>query len=642
MIAIKRKNPGIIALILIGAAAVGYLVLSQLATPAFKENIISITEVSTNRAMYSPKEKAVIEVKLSNMAEKTIKNGVLELQVKHLNQEVGSKIVKSFTIGQGANEVVKFSWDTPDVDFQGYLAQVSAYTSKGVLLDIATVGIDVSSSWIKFPRYGYLHDFSRDIDTEELIKKMNSYHLNGIEYYDWHYLHHQPLAPGITKGSQGRWKDWAGREISGETLNAYIASAKERNMVNMAYNMIYAGTDTFFIDEDGNETESNLWKLYFAEDNNRGKGEFTFRMGTSPSGNGNLYFINPLNPSWQNHIFTEENKVFEVFDFDGWHGDTVGDWGKMVTFDGKPLGFDEENKPVYSVLETYTPFLNAAKEALGEKYLSFNPVGAQGIEYANVSNTDVLYAEFWPWDRDRKGRQYDTYYSLVKEIERSMEESKEKSIDGKGKSLVVKAYINYDVSHGFMNEPGVILCDAAVYASGGSRLEIGNGDHMLHVEYYPDDNILMGYELKGYMRKMSDFIVAYENILRDGQVTTDNTVVIDKYITSKTGMGNTVWTYTRTDENYEILHLINLLGTDNKWRDVKGKKEKPEVVKDLKVKYYTDMEVKSVYMASPDLNECRSIQLAFKTRKDDQGNYLEIVVPSLEYWDMIYMSSQSK
>ena len=27
-----------------------------------------------------------------------------------------------------------------------------------------------------------------------------------------------------------------------------------------------------------------------------------------------------------------------------------------------------------------------------------------------------------------------------------------------------------------MNAPGVLLCDAAVYAAGGSRLELGNGN----------------------------------------------------------------------------------------------------------------------------------------------------------------------
>ena len=70
-------------------------------------------------------------------------------------------------------------------------------------------------------------------------------------------------------------------------------------------------------------------------------------------------------------------------------------------------------------------------------------MGGQGIEQANTSRADVLYTEFWPWDQDREGIAYNTYSALAGEIERTMEESRPFSMDGKGKSLVVKAYINY-------------------------------------------------------------------------------------------------------------------------------------------------------------------------------------------------------
>ena len=98
-------------------------------------------------------------------------------------------------------------------------------------------------------------------------------------------------------------------------------------------------------------------------------------------------------------------------------------------------------------------------------YLSFNPVGAQGIEQVNTSNSDVLYTEFWPWDQDRDGALYDTYQALVTEVERTMEESRPCSIDGKGKSLVVKAYINYYKTTGTMNAPGVFSILASILTS---------------------------------------------------------------------------------------------------------------------------------------------------------------------------------
>ena len=115
---------------------------------------------------------------------------------------------------------------------------------------------------------------------------------------------------------------------------------------------------------------------------------------------GVLQYFNPLNPGWQEYIFSREQEVFSAFGFDGWHGDTIGEMGMMTAADGQPLGYDENGQPICLVKNTYTPFLNAAKEAIGDHFLVFNPVGAQGIENVNRSNVDVLYTEFWPWDQD--------------------------------------------------------------------------------------------------------------------------------------------------------------------------------------------------------------------------------------------------
>lgn len=589
----------------------------------------------TDKARYNPGEEVVVTATVRNLMP-TAAGIQLNMKVYHLDKVV---YLEQQSVDLEAEEDKKLSvnWTTSDSDYQGYLICLQLTDWKGNSIAQDTIGVDVSSDWLKYPRYGYLCEYGEDVDTAEKIGQMNRYHINAIEYYDWHALHHEPLPADSTRQSPGIWEDWSGRKIYGKTVSDYLRSAHEKNMVNMAYNMIYAGTDTFVRDTDGNPTKAADWQIYFAPDNDRGEGAFTYKMGASPTGNGSLYFMNPLNQAWQEYIFAQENHIFAVLDFDGWHGDTVGDWGKMVDVFGNPLGIGEQGEPVYEVKETYRQFLNAAKKALGKHYLSFNPVGAQGIEQVNTSHSDVLYTEFWPWDKDRNGVLYDTYQSLLTEIERTMEESKLYSVDGKGKSLVVKAYINYYKTTGTMNAPGVLLCDAAVYAAGGSRLEIGNGNHMLHVEYYPDDTIPMGEELQEAMVKMADFTVAYENLLRDGQYPTDNKVDITVQKVSTDGQSDTIWTYTKADGKYEILHLINLLGTDNEWRDERGKKETPIYTENLRVKYYTDQEVTQVYMASFSYEGGMSRALSFEKGEDSNGRYVEFVVPVLEYWDMIYM-----
>lgn len=625
------------SLIGIGILVIGIGAKLMIENKKFDYDGLEIEITGTDKSMYSPKDISTISYFVSNRGDNEKKGINIVLRVTHLEQLVTEVPVQTISLDSGEEQELVFQYTVPGEDFKGYLLEMGIADRKGDLHVLDTIAIDVSSSWVKFPRYGYLADFDTEVDPESKIQQLNRYHINAIEYYDWHYLHHQPLADGITAENPGSWKDWAGRIISGDTVAKYIQEAKARNMVNMAYNMIYAGTDTFFTDKDGNPTKANDWKLHFAENNDRGEGNFTFYMGTSPSGNGNLFFLNPLNRDWQKHIFSEELKIFSAFGFDGWHGDTVGDWGEMVTADGEPLGYQSDDTPIYLVKETYTQFLNAAKEALGDKYLSFNPVGAQGIENANVSRADVLYTEFWPWDKDREGLSYESYGSLAREVERSNEDSKSISFDGKGKSLVVKAYINYYKTNGFMNAPGVLLADAAVYAAGGSRLELGNGERMLHVEYYPDDDILMDEELTEKMRDMADFTVAYENLLRDGQWTTNNQVKVEGYTHSKEGDSDTIWTYTREDLKYEILHLINLLGTDNQWRDERGKKAAPTEISDIEVTYYTSKDIDSVYIASPDMNDNRSKELSFEKGQDNSGKYIQFTVPSLEYWDMIYM-----
>lgn len=636
-----KKKKIIIAICIILAAVIGGIgavIKTENLIQKTNEAYLQLKIIGTDKAMYSPKDSLKLKYKITNSSDKEIKNIKLTFKAAHLENTVEEKDITVQNLKANEERELEFEWQLPDKDFTGYLLEIGLANAGADCKVLDTIGADVSSSWIKFPRYGYLCHFDKDIDEQTQIEQMNRYHINAIEYYDWQYLHHQPIADGITRENPGTWKDWSGREISGTTIADYIKFAKEKNMVNMAYDMIYAGTDTFFTDKNGNPTKAAAWKLYFAKDNSRGKGNFTIHMGLSLSGNGNLFFVNPLNKEWQEHIFSEILKIFTVFDFDGWHGDTIGEWGKMTTADGGPLGYKEDGTPIYYVKDTYEQFLNAAKDALGKKYLSFNPVGAQGIENANKSKTDVLYTEFWPWDKDRNGMAYDTYASLVREIERSNEDSKEVSFDGKGKSLVVKAYINYYKTSGYMNAPGVLLCNAAVCAAGGSKLELGDGDKILHVEYYPnDDKVLMDDDLKNRMQKMYDFEVAYENLLRDGQKTTNNKTEIEGYNCSSNGSSNSIWTYSRTDGEYEILHLINLLGTDNTWRDEKGKKAAPSKAENLKVAFYTDKEISKIYLCSPDANNCKSSELSFEKGKDENGTYVKFTVPSLEYWDMIYM-----
>lgn len=511
-----------------------------------------------------------------------------------------------------------FLLSMPDTDGRGYALNVEALDKQQKVLSSAFTAVDVSTSWTKFPRYGYVWDYTPSADVESKANEMARYHLNGVQFYDWQYRHHRPLADDLSG-----WEDWSGRWISGDTVRAYLRAAHDRGMSCMAYNMIYAANETYRIDNSGVQAD---WRLV------RANGvDFTCDMDAALGPVGILQYFNPLNPSWQKYIFEQENRVFEAFDFDGWHGDTIGENGPMRATDGGPLGYDADGKPIYLVKDSYTSFLNAAKAAIGEKYLAFNPVGAQGIENVNVSAVDVLYTEFWPWDRNSNGQLYDDYYTLHRAILDACEQSG-------GKSLIVAAYVNYRNPKSTFNPSAVRMLDCVVFASGGSRIELGNGGNMLSDEYFPSDGKKhMRNDLQNAVGRLYDFLVAYENLLRDGQRPISRNVRLEELPVSADGRGDTVWSFSKADSSTEVYHFLNLTGTDDGWRDEEQTKNPPTPHKNVKTRLYTDYPTQEVWLASPDGESPVPLRLDFQTGCDADGAYIEFTQPTLEYWNLIFL-----
>jgi len=560
-----------------------------------------------NKAMYKPAEEASFY-----LAEIPAGTARIAMTLMRLDDEVLRRDLSVEEVWAGP------AFALPDADFTGYLLCLEAKDQYGGSLACCFTGVDCSSTWTRFPRYGYVWDYTASAKPEEIIGTLSRYHLNALQFYDWQYRHHQPLPPDL----EG-WRDWSGRMINGGVVREYLDQAHRRAISCMAYNMIYAANMTYLHDGSGVDA---AWRLI-----RQAGGDFTCDMDASLGDAGILQYFNPLDPNWQKYIFARENEVFANLPFDGWHGDTIGENGPMARADGSPLGYDGDGKPIRLVKDCYRAFLNAAKKAIGSKCLVFNPVGAQGIEEVYQSDADVLYAEFWPWDRSPEGELYDTYGSLHREIIRAGEH-------GRGRSLVVAAYVNYRNESPLFNAPAVRLLDSAVFASGGARLELGNDGRMLSDEYFPSDHKKrMDPELQAAVGRLYDFMTAYENILRDGQEAVRRSAVVQGYEVSADGSPGSVWCFARADSRHEIVHFINLVGTDNGWRDTLQTKKAPVPLQSLKVRLYTDFDARSVSMASPDSCDIRLHSLAYSAGADAQGRYISFEIPSLAYWDMILL-----
>jgi hypothetical protein len=46
-----------------------------------------------------------------------------------------------------------------------------------------------------------------------------------------------------------------------------------------------------------------------------------------------------------------------------------------------------------------------------------------------------------------------------------------------------------------------------------------------------------------------------------------------------------------------------------------------------------------VYWATPDSRTGRMTALSFTTGSNSNGNYVQFTLPSLAYWDMVYLTS---
>lgn len=565
---------------------------------------------TTDKAAYQPGQTVHLLIHVSNPNATAITGARLRITAQHLGVDVGSAMESAVALPAGDSGVIDLGWTAPSLDYQGYDLVVDVVGSDGAVLSSRSGAVDVSSNWLRFPRYGYVSAYGPGLDAKAIIAQLTAYHLNGIQFYDWQWKHHKPLK-GDPANPDATWTDIANRTVSRATLESLIANAHAAGMVAMNYNLIYGAFDNYV--QDG---VSQSWGLFDAPGGSQWQLPMPSGWATSA-----IYLFNPANPSWRSYLFNQEDKVFDAFAFDGWHADTVGDWG--VKYDA--------NGDAVSITTTFKPFLTAEKAHFPGKYLIMNPVGNKGHLEVNTSPVDAIYTEIWPWDG------FPDYASLKGVADQARSESG-------GKSLIMPAYMDYDFAKtksdaapGIFNTPGVLLTEATVLAAGASRLELGDDARMLCSEYFPNRSLIMSDDLKSRLRNYYDFAVAYENLLRDGQTNTSQAVSATGYATSATGEANKIWAYTKSDATYEIVQLVNLLGvTDTSWRDTNATQKAPTTVTNLTLKYYPLRTVHAAYVASPDFTTVRAKPIAYTTGSDSGGDYVTVTLPSLAYWDMVF------
>ena len=582
-----------------------------------------ILDVNTDLSHYAPGSTAVIYVDLNNTTG-SAQSGSVAISITHLGAVISTLSLQGFSLSNGGTTTLVYAWVTPSPDFTGYSVEVNAKNAAGSVLDSLNSAIDVSSTWTKFPRYGYIADYPSTLTSSTATHGMwllKNYHIDGVQFYDWQWKHHVPLAGSVSSPASS-WGNINGSTNYASAVNNYIGGAHYYGMSAMNYNLLYGAFAGYGQDGSGVNYQWGLWT------NNNGTAQWNISMPSGWATSG-IYIFDPGNTGWQNYIYQQEKNVFTAYGFDGWHVDQLGNWNTMYNYSGSSVNYGAE----------FPAFLKGASSALG-KTIVFNAVA--GFDLPGVQASEAFaYVECWPNANGGSQNNYNDLKSIVDGINSA----------NPGQGVVLPAYMDevYAQSHtGNFNTPGVLLADAAIFGMGASHLELGTGNagnatlDMLDNAYFPNQNLTPTASLLSTLQVYYDFDVEYENLLRGQLANSSNTITLAGISSGPIAANYEVWAFAKNSGSTHLLNLVNLLNASNtNWRDDNADYPVPPTQTNVVVTYYygSGSIPGHIYWASPDTNSGRMSSLALTGGANSNGNYVQFTLPSLAYWDIVYLTN---
>lgn len=517
----------------------------------------------------------------------------------------------------------KWSWMPPAIDFHGYLVELYHKVGSDEVI-LGTIAVDVSSDWKRFPRYGFVADFNnysgtvdKDANIRTEMAYLNRLHINGVQFQDWHWKHHQPVK-FESNGTPSQWyQDISKRYIGTRYIKKYIDVQHSYGMKAIFYNLCYGAWEDAA--NDGVEKEWGLYK----RDNT---GEYVQDCHELKDWASDIYLQVPGNSDWQEYMKARNEEVYANYKFDGFQIDQLGDRGTVYDY----------NHNTFYLPDGFASFINAMKASRPEKCLIMNAVDDYGAEsIARTGNVDFCYNEVWGGNGHEK---FLHLYDVIRNNDRYGDHQLQ---------TVFAAYMNYDkaadggLGDKLMNTPGVLLTDAVMFALGGSHIEMG--DHMLCREYFPAAPLAMTDELKAALICYYDFLTAYQNLLRGISSKAASSVKVQTSSNNVTvsawpPRSNSIVTFSKNVDNRQVIHLLNFQNTnDLSWRDVNGTRQEPPLTENLPLTVNTLRSISKVWVATPDYGGGAVQEINFT----QQNGKVTFTLPSLKYWTMVVLESDN-
>ncbi len=470
---------------------------------------------------------------------------------------------QSLAIESGCHEYL-VEMELPSAAPRGYGIKVSLVDNERNHYASAFTAVDVLNKWTERPRYGYLTDFSPDrLDIQETISSLSRFHINGLQFYDWQYRHDQLLSP------EERYADPLGRRLSLKTVREFIDAAHNQGMAAMPYLAVYAASLEFC-------DRHKDWGLYDAENKPITFEGFLGLMDPSP------------NSPWIAHLLDECEKVQTETGFDGLHVDQYGE---------PKEGFNARGD-VVDIPASFNYFIWLLKKRFPTAAVTFNAVGNWPIDHLASAPQDFLYIEVWP--------PAVKYLDLLQIVKSARDKSGNKAV-------VVALYLPSRW------ESNIRLVDALVFASGGSRIEIGERDRFLTDPYFPNHQPMSPGLLKT-LRRYYDFAVCYGDLIGPQAEDADDVQI---------ELPEDIWGHVRRVEGYLVINLLNFTGIGNmRWDE---EHPAPRYCDEFTIQVPSVSGIKGIYWGSPDND---SLSLVSVNWHQAAGN-INIDLPGWEFWSLL-------
>ena len=306
-------------------------------------------------------------------------------------------------------------------------------------------------------------------------------------------------------------------------------------------------------------------------------------------------FLGLMDPSpessWIDHLLMECQKVLEELPFDGLHVDQYGEPKK---------GFKKNGDPV-DIPAAFRHFIKELKSRHTGSAVTFNAVGNWPIEALASSEQDFEYIEVWP-----PTPHYKDLWEIV---------SNARKISG-NRPVVIALYLPAD------RLTNILLADALIFATGGVRIEVGEGNRLLTDPYFPKHQAIDA-ELMSSLRKYYDFAVRYGEL--NGPIAEAVTMAVET--------PSEVWAIPRRSSNGISINLINFSGIQEPlWTKAL---DPPETFSNFQIKVNEINTVSKVWWASPDQDDL-SLMPALWQR---EGNTLTVELPRLDFWTILFIET---